>query len=72
MTKEPLVSFVIGVRNMEKTIGGTIESIFNQTYPNKEVIVINDGSDDNTEKIIKNYPVRVFTTNKMGISNARN
>lgn len=72
MTNDPLVSFVIGVRNMEETIGTTIESILNQTYPNKEIIVINDGSDDNTEEIIKKYPVRIINTNKLGISNARN
>lgn len=57
---------------MEDTIGMTIESILNQDYPNKEIIVINDGSDDKTEEILKKYPIKFITTGKIGISNARN
>jgi len=68
----PLVSYIIGVRNMENTVGKTIESILNQDYPNKEIIVINDGSDDKTEEILKNYTIKFIKTNKIGISNARN
>ncbi|MFX1311079.1 MAG: glycosyltransferase [Promethearchaeota archaeon] len=72
ISEKPLVSYVIGVRNMESTVGKTIESILNQDYPNKEIIVINDGSDDNTEEVLKNYPIKYITTDKIGISNARN
>lgn len=72
MTNKPLVSYVIGVRNMERTVGRTIESIMNQKYPNKEIIVINDGSDDNTVNVLKKYSIKVITTEKIGISNARN
>lgn len=57
---------------MEDTIGMTIESILNQDYPYKEIIVINDGSDDKTEEILKKYPIKFITTGKIGISNARN
>lgn len=57
---------------MEDTVGKTIQSIINQDYPNKEVIVINDGSDDNTEDVLKKYPIKFINTEKVGISNARN
>ena len=67
----PLVSYVIGVRNMENYIGKAIESIMNQDYPNKEIIIVDGGSEDRTIEIIKNYPVK-FMIEKIGISNARN
>jgi len=72
ISNEPLVSYVIGIRNMEHTVGKTIESILNQEYPNKEIIVINDGSDDHTEDVLKRYPIKSINTEKIGISNARN
>ncbi len=72
MSEKSLVSYVIGVRNMEDTVGKTIESILNQDYQNKEIIVINDGSDDNTEDVLKKYPIKFINTEKIGISNARN
>ncbi|MFX1392259.1 MAG: glycosyltransferase [Promethearchaeota archaeon] len=72
MTEKPLVSYVVGVRNMGDTIGNTIESLLNQNYPNKEIIVINDGSTDNTDEILSQYPIKFIKTKKKGISNARN
>ncbi len=71
MSELPKVSYVIGVKNMENTIGNTIESILNQNYPNKEIIVIDGESTDNTIGIIKKYPIKILTE-KTGISNARN
>lgn len=68
----PLVSYIIGVKNMEDTVGKTIESILNQDYVNKEIIVINDGSEDNTEKVLLQYPIKIINTENFGISNARN
>ncbi len=48
------LTILIPAHNEEKTIQGTIEAIFNTDYPGlKEVIVINDGSTDNTLKMIK-------------------
>lgn len=57
---------------MENTIGKTIESILNQDYPNKEIVVINDGSVDKTDDVLKRYPIKSIKTEKIGISNARN
>ncbi|MFX1295640.1 MAG: glycosyltransferase [Promethearchaeota archaeon] len=68
----PLVSIVVGVRNMQSTIGNCIESLLAQDYPVTEIIIIDDGSDDKTPDIIKNYPVKLIITKKKGISHARN
>ena len=76
---KPLISIVVGVRNMEDTIKSCINSLLNQTYKNKEIIIINDGSDDKTLPIIqkikrenKKISFKVITTEKKGISHARN
>lgn len=49
-----LVSIVIPLYNGEKYIKDSIESCINQTYPDIEVIVVNDGSTDNSEKVVMN------------------
>ncbi|MBR9832945.1 glycosyltransferase family 2 protein [bacterium] len=51
----PLVSVIIPCFNAEKYIRYAVESILNQTYKNIEVIVINDGSNDNTGAILADY-----------------
>jgi len=48
-----LVSIIMAARNEEELIEKSIESLLNQTYPNIEIIVINDGSTDNTESIVR-------------------
>jgi len=57
---------------MEATIGACIESLLSQTYPNTEIIVIDDGSDDLTPIILQKYPIKIIRTEKKGISHARN
>src|SRR5690606_34865466 len=49
------VSIVSPVYNGEKYIGRYLDSILNQTYPNLELILIDDGSNDNTREIIFSY-----------------
>ncbi|MFV0599415.1 MAG: glycosyltransferase family 2 protein [Bacteroidales bacterium] len=51
----PLISIITPVYNSEKTISETIESVINQTYSNWELILVDDGSNDNSIEIIKNY-----------------
>lgn len=53
MIKYPLVSIVIPVYNREKIILETINSAKNQTYPNFEIILVDNNSTDNTWQIIK-------------------
>lgn len=50
-----LVSIITPCYNSEKYIGNLIKSIINQTYPDLEFIMIDDGSKDNTEGVIKTY-----------------
>ncbi|HOZ54949.1 MAG TPA: glycosyltransferase [Clostridia bacterium] len=74
MKYNPKVTIVIPVYNGEKYIREAIDSAINQTYNNIEIIVINDGSTDNTEKIVKEYSDKVkyiYKPNE-GVSTALN
>lgn len=51
----PLVSVVIPVYNVESYIEACILSVINQTYVNIEIIVVDDGSDDNSLQIVQQY-----------------
>ena len=53
--KKELVSIVMPTYNREKTIKRALDSLLNQTYPNIEIIIVDDGSNDNTSDIINNY-----------------
>lgn len=50
----PLVSVIIPTYNRAEVIGETLQSVKNQTYQNWECIIVDDGSDDNTEELIEN------------------
>lgn len=52
MTK---ISIIMPVYNVEKYIHASIESLLNQTFKNFELIIINDGSHDDTDKIIRSF-----------------
>lgn len=72
-----LISVIIPAYNCESTIEKTIMSVINQTFSNFEVIVVNDGSLDNTleiiEKIAENIPtIKFFSKENGGVSSARN
>ena len=60
----PLVSVLIGNYNYEKFIDKAINSALNQTYPNIEVIVVDDGSTDGSLEIIANYKERIISVLK--------
>ena len=50
-----LISVVIPAYNCAQWLPRCLDSILNQTYPNLEIIVVNDGSKDNTEEVLKSY-----------------
>lgn len=71
------VSVIVPVYNVEDYLSKCIESIINQTYRNLEIILINDGSSDNSGVICDNYKKidsRITVVHKAngGVSNARN
>lgn len=51
----PLISVIIPAYNEEASIGDAIESVLNQSYPNTEIIVVDDGSTDRTLNIVSRY-----------------
>ena len=51
----PLVSVVLPTFNRERLLPRAINSVLNQTYKNLELIIVNDGSTDDTEKVVKGY-----------------
>lgn len=72
-----LLSVIIPAYNAEKTIARAVKSIIQQNYTAIEVIIINDGSVDNTDYICrklaeKDLRIRYFEINNCGVSNARN
>lgn len=68
------ISVVIPAYNAEKFINRAIDSVLAQTLPVDEIIVINDGSTDNTAEIVKAYgqAVRYIQQENAGVSAARN
>ena len=54
MTKKPLVSIIIPTYNRAEFLSKAIESALNQTYDNIEILVVDDGSTDNTKKVVQN------------------
>lgn len=72
------VSVIVPVYNVEKYLDKCLDSLVNQTLDDIEVIVVNDGTKDNSQKIIdeyvKNYPGKVYSYVKKngGLSSARN
>lgn len=51
----PTVSVIIPTYNRAHLVGRAIQSVFNQTYQDFEVIVVDDGSTDNTEEVVENF-----------------
>ena len=75
MKETPLVSVIIPVYNYDRYLAEAIESVLNQTYRNLEVIVVDDGSTDNSGEVARGFAdngVRYCLQVNAGIGPARN
>lgn len=73
----PLISIIVPVYNAEKTLKVCVNSIINQTYTNWELLLIDDGSSDDSKSLcdeyaIKDYRIKVLHKDNGGVSSARN
>jgi len=66
------VSVVVPTYNRAKFLTECIQSILSQSFHDFEIIVIDDGSTDNTAKVLSDYPVRYFWQKNQGVAAARN
>ncbi len=71
------ISVIVPAYNVESYLADCLDSILNQTYPNIEVIVIDDGSPDRSGEIAENYKqkdrrIKVIHQENGGLSVARN
>lgn len=76
MNENSLISVIVPAYNVEKWLSRCLDSILNQTYKNIEIVVIDDGSKDNTKSLIDEYShkykniISVYQENQ-GVSYAR-
>lgn len=68
----PKFSIIIPVYNVEKYLEKCLDSIKNQTYKDYEVIIVNDGTKDNSMDIAKKYDFKIINQKNQGLSAARN
>lgn len=76
-TNMPKISVIIPCYNAEKYIARCLQSVLENTYQNLEVLCINDGSTDQSEKILQNFAsknsrIKVLNQSNQGVSVARN
>jgi len=72
---KPLVSILIPAYNAENWIADTIRSAIGQTWPRKEIIVVNDGSTDQTLEIARQFASKdivVVNRDNQGAASTRN
>lgn len=77
MDKIPLISVIVPVYNGEKFLAECLDSITGQTYQNIEILIVNDGSTDNSSEIIARFAandhrINIITQQNHGVSAARN
>jgi GT2 family glycosyltransferase len=68
----PRISVVVCTFNGARTLRDCLAGLRRLEYPNAEVIVVNDGSTDETESVVREFGFPVITTTNMGLSSARN
>ncbi len=71
---DDLVSIIVPVYNSERFLRESIMSLLNQTYSNLEIIVIDDGSSDNSSEILKSFSdqIKTISQSNMGLDSALN
>ncbi len=72
MQKKPRFSIIVPVYNTEKYLKRCLDSISKQSFTDYEVIIVNDGSTDNSSSIISKYPYKAINQENQGLSMARN
>ena len=74
MNNSELVSVIIPVYNSEKYLEECLESIINQTYPNIEIIAVDDGSEDSSLDILEQYSnkIDVYSQQNQGLASSLN
>lgn len=69
------ISAIMTVKNGSKYLKSSLSSVFTQTYPPKEVVVVNDGSDDDTWEVLKSLrhtaPIQVQLVNTHGVGRSQ-
>ncbi|MBK8309957.1 MAG: glycosyltransferase family 2 protein [Chitinophagaceae bacterium] len=71
----PLISVIMPAYNVSFYIADSIQSVVDQTYSNWELLIINDGSTDNTAEVVQKFTdprIRYFEKENGGVSSARN
>ena len=74
---KPLISIIVPIYNSSKTLDMCINSLLSQTYSNLEILLINDGSKDDSDVICKKYVeldkrCHYYYKDNGGLSDARN
>ena len=78
LNRNPLISVIVPVFNSRNTVIRTLDSVFNQTYKNIEIVVVNDGSTDDSADLIQSFfsthtIAHIFKSiDNRGLANARN
>lgn len=75
INKNPLISIIMPAFNAEKLIKESIDSVMNQSFKEWELIIINDGSTDDTKSIVKEYDderIILISQQNGGVGSARN
>lgn len=75
MNNEIFISVIIPLYNKEASILSTIRSVLSQTMPNFEIIIVDDGSTDDSLSVAKSIDdirLKIYTTKNLGVSHARN
>ncbi len=67
----PLVSFLVAVRNDERSIVDCVDSMLAQTYPNREIFIVDDASEDGTARVLKERYGKVSEVTLLGCERNR-